>query len=240
MKIRKIVKLELKYLDIVKGICLEGWEKIQNINDFLQSQKNFLLKNFDEIILIDIFSSLSNRKDIIQILKSDLINLSMPNPFTIGGGIKSFKDVENLFNSGADKILINSIVHKKTNIIEKIAKIYGSQSVVLNIELKRYSGKYLVMYESGREISKHSPNELIKICIDQGIGEIIVTSIDSDGMFQGFDLDIFNHLDLYDVPIIISGGISSHKEAMSLNKKYPISGYTRSSSIFKELKLLNK
>lgn len=240
MEIRKIAKLELKYLDIVKGVCLEGWEKIQNINDFLQSQKNFLLNNFDEIILIDIFSSLSNRKDIIQIVKSNIINLSMPRPFTIGGGITSFKDAEYLFNNGTDKVLINSIVHKKTNIIEKIAKIYGSQSLVLNIELKRYSGKYLVMYESGREISKYSPNELIKICIDQGIGEIILTSIDSDGMLQGFDSDIFDHLDSYNVPIIISGGISSHKEAKSVNKKYPISGYTRSTSIFKELKLLRK
>jgi cyclase len=141
-------------------------------------------------------------------------------PFTYGGGITDFNDAIDVLRSGADKISMNSILYKDINIIEKVAKHIGSQSIVASIDFKIIDGKYKCVSNAGKKIHNIDPIQFAKLCEDKGCGELLLNSIDLEGTMMGYDLKILEKIEAkVSVPIIISGGAGNYKHMYEAFKK---------------------
>ena len=205
MSLRVIARLDLKNQFLIKGINLEGLRKIGNPNEFAYE---YYLDGIDEIIFIDIVASLYERKNLINVIKSASNNIFIP--LTAGGGIRSIADAKSLFNSGADKICINTAAVKNPKILKNLSEEYGSQSIVLGIETKLINNNWEIYYDNGREKTGIKTVEWIEEALSYGIGEILLTSIDKEGTKKGFDIKLLEDIGkISSVPIIISGGMGS-------------------------------
>lgn len=205
MSLRVIARLDLKNQFLIKGINLEGLRKIGNPNEFAYE---YYLDGIDEIIFIDIVASLYERKNLINVIKSASNNIFIP--LTAGGGIRSIADAKNLFNSGADKICINTAAVKNPKILKNLSEEYGSQSIVLGIETKLINNNWEIYYDNGREKTGIKTVEWIEEALSYGIGEILLTSIDKEGTKKGFDIKLLEEIGkISSVPIIISGGMGN-------------------------------
>ena len=205
MSLRVIARLDLKNQFLIKGINLEGLRKIGNPNEFAYE---YYLDGIDEIIFIDIVASLYERKNLINVIKSASNNIFIP--LTAGGGIRSIADAKNLFNSGADKICINTAAVKNPKILKNLSEEYGSQSIVLGIETKLINNNWEIYYDNGREKTGIKTVEWIEEALSYGIGEILLTSIDKEGTKKGFDIKLLEEIGkISSVHIIISGGMGN-------------------------------
>lgn len=205
MSLRVIARLDLKNQFLIKGINLEGLRKIGNPNEFAYE---YYLDGIDEIIFIDIVASLYERKNLINVIKSASNNIFIP--LTAGGGIRSIADAKSLFNSGADKICINTAAVKNPKILKNLSEEYGSQSIVLGIETKLINNNWEIYYDNGREKTGIKTVEWIEEALSYGIGEILLTSIDKEGTKKGFDIKLLEEIGkISSVPIIISGGMGN-------------------------------
>ena len=140
----------------------------------------------------------------------DQITKSIYVPITIGGGINTLDQAKKMFNSGADKITLNSFAVQNPKLITEIANNFGSQAVTLSLQIKRKDNIYNVMTHNGREKSNKKLENWIKEAIERGIGEIMITSIDKEGTLSGFDIELLQLIrSITDLPIICSGGIAS-------------------------------
>jgi cyclase len=203
LKKRLIARLDIKNKYLIKGINLEGLRKIGDPNHFAN---NYYKNNIDEILFIDCVASLYKRNSLIDVIKFVTKNIFVP--ITVGGGIRSVKDVEKLLNAGSDKITINTFAVEKPIILKEISRIYGSQCLVLSVQAKKIKeGKWEVYTNGGREKTGLDVIDWIKKSIQLGIGEILLTSIDQEGTRNGFDLDLLRSVSRFStVPIIASGG----------------------------------
>lgn len=202
--LRIIARLDIKGSNLVKGIHLEGLRVIGNPNKFA---KEYYSQGIDEIFYHDCVASLYGRKSSLELIKIASSNIFVP--FTVGGGISSVEDANDIFRSGADKISINSAAISRPLLIREIADFFGSQSLVLSVEAKKISNNYWEAYtENGRERTGKNVNDWIREAIDLGIGEILITSIDKEGTGTGCDLELLKTISSYSkIPIIASGGI---------------------------------
>ena len=203
LKKRLIARLDIKNKNLIKGINLEGLRKIGDPYHFAN---NYYKNNIDEILFIDCVASLYKRNSLIDVIKFVTKNIFVP--ITVGGGIRSVKDVEKLLNAGSDKITINTFAVEKPIILKEISRIYGSQCLVLSVPAKKIKeGKWEVYTNGGREKTGLDVIDWIKKSIQLGIGEILLTSIDQEGTRNGFDLDLLRSVSRFStVPIIASGG----------------------------------
>ena len=213
--VRLIAKLDIKVPNLVKTIQLEGLRKIGNPNEFAI---RYYQNGIDEIIYNDVVASLYDRNNIFDIIKETVKNVFIP--ITVGGGLRSSKDVEMALKNGADKIFINSAAIKNKNLIKEIAHNFGSQCLVINIQCKKNSDFYEAFYDSGRERSFKNALDWATEVQDLGAGEILITSIDKEGTSNGFDIELIQKInEVIKIPVIFSGGMGNQNHFEELIKK---------------------
>ena len=206
---RIISRLDIKGRNLIKGIQLEGLRVIGDPNLFA---KKYFDDGADELLLVDCVASLYGRNNLVDIIKKASDEIFVP--ITVGGGIRSIDDAEKLFMSGADKIAINSKAIVEPDIINDLAKSFGSQAVVSSIQAKKIgSNKWVAYYDNGREKTEKNVFDWTKEVQDRGSGEILITSIDKEGTKSGFDLELCEEISsISEIPVIYSGGMKSKKD----------------------------
>jgi cyclase len=215
MKPRLIARLDLKGPNLIKGIHLEG---LRVLGEPQESALTYYRNGIEELIFIDIVASLYGRNKLVEIIKRTIQNIFVP--LTVGGGIRSLHDVNDLLRAGADKVAINTAAIDNPDLIEEIAKEFGSQCMVLSIEAKEIGlNEWSPLTESGREKTGLDACEWAKRGQELGAGEILLTSIDREGTSRGFDLLLIERIaKSVDIPVISSGGFGSlhdYKSAIS-------------------------
>lgn len=202
LKKRIIPCLDIKDGTTVKGVQFEG---LRNAGDPVELAKKYENDGADELVFLDITATIEERKTFAELVKNIARELSIP--FTVGGGISTVEDVRNLLEAGADKISINSSAVKNPGLISDLAKEFGSQCIVVAIDTKQINGSDWVHIRGGREITGLKTLDWAKEAEALGAGEILLTSMDGDGMKNGFDLRITKLVsENIGIPVIASGG----------------------------------
>lgn len=223
---RIISKLDIKGPNLVKGVNLEGLRVLGLPSNFAF---NYYKDMIDEIIYHDCVASLYERKSFLDLITDTSSNVFIP--ISVGGGLKSIKDIEKVLNAGADKIFINSAAIKKPKFISEAVKKFGSSNICLSIEtIKNDNNKFICLSNYGREVSKRKLIDWFYEVQQLGVGEIILTSISCDGMGNGFDLEMLELIyDKIKVPFIIHGGAGNENDIYNVLKYDKVSGVAISS-----------
>ena len=215
--IRIIPRLDIKGPNVINTIQLEGLRTVGSPNVLA---KNYYNQGADELLIIDQVASLYQRDHLIDLIKIFVSEIFIP--ITVGGGIKSIEDARLILRSGADKIAINTAAVEDPKLISNLAKEFGNQCVVVSIPCKmKENNMWQVYTHGGRERTGIDVIEWSKKVVSLGAGELIVTSIDNDGLRNGFDLNLMKKLnEISEIPIIASGGLgnASHiKDLLSVS-----------------------
>ena len=217
-----ITKRIIPCLDVKDGLVVKGknFMGLKEISSPVELAKYYSDNGADELVFYDITASSDGRKLFTDILTETAKNVFIP--LTVGGGINTLEDFDRVLKCGADKVSVNSGAIKNPDLIEKAAKVYGNQCVVLSVDIKRVNGEFTVFSKGGRENTGINAIEWIKRGVDNGAGEIVVNSIDTDGVKNGFDLPMLKAVcDAVNVPIIASGGAGSVQDFITLFKTLP-------------------
>ena len=176
------------------------------IGDPINAVRIFNSKEVDELLLLDITATQDGRKPNLELIKKISDECAMP--LTVGGGIAKVDDIGELLNSGVEKVAINTAAINNLGLITNAASSFGCQAIVGAMDVKKtFTGKHLVFTSRGRKSIKISPVKYAKILEDAGVGEILLYSIDRDGMMKGFDLDLINSVsNVVNIPVIACGG----------------------------------
>ena len=197
---RIIPCLDVKDGRVVKGVNFKG---LQDVSSPVELAKYYTENGADELVFYDITASSDGRKLFTDILCETAKSVFIP--LTVGGGINSVADFDRVLKCGADKVSVNSGAIKNPSLISEAAKLYGNQCVVLSVDVKRVDGVFRVFAKGGRENTGMEAIEWIKRCVSNGAGEIVVNSIDTDGVKKGFDLEMLEKVcDAVNVPVIAS------------------------------------
>ncbi len=204
--IRLIARLDVKGPNLIKGVHLEGLRVIGAPNDFA---RRYYEEGVDELIYIDLVASLYGRSKLTEIVRNAAHDVFVP--LTVGGGIRTVEDVNDLLRAGADKVAINTAGVQRPQLITEVSRRFGSQAMVLSIEAKQQGpGHWEVYTDCGRERSGVDAVEWARRGVALGAGEILVTSIDREGTRKGFDNELVKAISAtVDVPIIASGGFGN-------------------------------
>ncbi len=225
---RIIPCLDVKNGRVVKGVNFEG---LNDVSSPVTLAEYYSQAGADELVFYDITASSDGRALFTDILKETAKNVFIP--FTVGGGINTLNDFERVLSCGADKVSVNSGAIRNPDIIYQGAKRYGSQCVVLSCDIKRVGNEFRVFAKGGREDTGMEAMSWIKRCIDNGAGEIVVNSIDTDGVKRGFDIEMLKAVcDFATVPVIASGGAGSAQDFVTLFKEIPEIDAGLAASIF--------
>lgn len=225
---RIIPCLDVKNGRVVKGVNFEG---LSDVSSPVELADFYSRSGADELVFYDITASVEGRQIFTDILKEAASKIFIP--LTVGGGITTLDDFERVLKCGADKVSVNSGAIKNPKIIGEAAKKYGDQCVVLSADIKRVDGKFMLFKNGGRVNTGIDALEWIKFGVDNGAGEIVVNSIDTDGVKQGFDLEMLEAVcDLVSVPVIASGGAGCMQDFVELFKKLPKVDAGLAASIF--------
>ena len=207
---RVIARLDIKGDSLVKGLQLEGLRKIGNPLEFAQK---YYLSGADEIVIVDVVASLYSRENLHNIISYITTNLRVP--VTVVGGIRTIDDATRIFASGADKIGVNSAATRNVGFLQEVIDKYGGQAVVNSIEAKylEHEQDWYLFTESGRNNSGINLNDWFEKLAQFDIGEVLVTSVDKDGMRKGPDLDLIKKTrNLTGVPLLYCGGVAKESE----------------------------
>lgn len=201
--IRYIPCLLLKDNGLVKTV---KFKNPKYIGDPINTVRIFNEKEVDELIFLDIDATPKNKEPNYKLLAEIANECFMP--LAYGGGIKTFDQAQKIFNIGIEKVAINSSVHENLNLISQISEVYGSQAVIGVIDVKKnFFGKKEVVYNSANNKSKFSPNEWAQKLVNAGVGEILVTSVDNEGTWSGFDIETIKSItESVNVPVVANGG----------------------------------
>jgi cyclase len=231
IKKRIIARLDVKNEHVIKGIHLEGLRKI---GDPVELAKKYYEQGVDEIVFMDAVASLYDRNNLLNIIESACKDVFIP--ITIGGGIRSTKDIELALKSGADKITLNTQAIKNPNFIKEASRIYGSQCIVGSIEAKNMRNTWEAYINNGREQTGINVIDWACKLEDLGIGELIITSIDNEGTKKGFDLQLIDTIcQKINVPIIVSGGAGNLIHVKELLKFERVSAVALASILHYEI-----
>jgi len=209
MKTRIIAKLDVKPPYVVKPVHFEGLRKIDNPS---QLAKKYYEQGADEVMYIDIVSSLYQREIIFEDIEKTANELFIP--FGVGGAIRNIEDISKLFHIGADKVAINTYaVQEDSTLINRAAEIFGNQAIVVNIEAKKWDNWWECYTDCGRIQSGKDVIEWAKEVEQRGAGEILLQSVDKDGRKRGFDLDLCKQVvDAVEIPVVVASGAGSLKD----------------------------
>ena len=214
---RIIPCLDVRAGRVVKGTNFEG---ISDVADPAELAKYYSDTGADELVFYDITASFEGRTLFTDILTRVASSIFIP--LTVGGGINTVEDFDRVLKCGADKVSVNSGAIKDPRLIGEAAKKYGNQCVVLSADIKRVGGEFHVFSKGGRIDTGMEAIEWIKRGVSLGAGEIVVNSIDTDGVKQGFDLELLRLVcEAVDVPVIASGGAGSTEDFIELFREIP-------------------
>ena len=225
---RIIPCLDVKDGRVVKGV---NFANLADVNSPVELAKYYSANGADELVFYDITASSEGRGIFTDILKETAAQVFIP--LTVGGGIKSLDDFERVLGAGADKVSVNSGAITNPKLIGEAAKRYGDQCVVISCDAKRVGGEYHVFAKGGREDTGLDMLEWLKRAVADGAGEVVLNSIDTDGVKQGFDLEMPALVaENIHVPIIASGGAGKITDFIELFQKIPAVDAGLAASIF--------
>ena len=225
---RIIPCLDVRNGRVVKGVNFAG---LSDVNDPVELGRYYSECGADELVFYDITASSEGRRLFTDILKKVASTIFIP--LTVGGGINTLDDFERVLSSGADKVSVNSGAIRNPQLIEDAARRYGDQCVVLSVDAKRVNGSYHVFAKGGREDTGMDAIEWIRRGVHMGAGEIVLNSIDTDGVKKGFDLEMLRAVcAVADVPVIASGGAGGIGDFITLFKEIPQVDAGLAASIF--------
>jgi len=214
-----ITKRIIPCLDVINGRVVKGvnFEGIQDVADPVELAKYYNETGADELVFYDITASIEGRALFSDILVDVASQIFIP--LTVGGGINTLDDFDRVLKCGADKVSINSGAIKNPDIMEQAAKKYGDQCVVLSMDIKRVDGEFKLFTKGGRENTGIDAIQWAIDGVNRGAGELVVNSIDTDGVKNGFDLELLDILaSKVNVPIIASGGAGNMQHFAELFK----------------------
>lgn len=225
---RIIPCLDVKDGRVVKGVNFLG---LADVSSPVKLAKFYSLSGADELVFYDITASSEGRRLFTDILCEVASQIFIP--LTVGGGINTLEDFDRVLKCGADKVSVNSGAIKNPSLIGEAAKKYGNQCVVLSADIKRVDGKFTLFAKGGRENTGIDAIEWIKRGADMGAGEIVVNSIDTDGVKNGFDLEMLEAVcNAVCVPVIASGGAGGIEHFKTLFHRLPKVDAGLAASIF--------
>ncbi|MBQ6035943.1 MAG: imidazole glycerol phosphate synthase subunit HisF [Lachnospiraceae bacterium] len=228
-----ITKRIIPCLDVRDGRVVKGtnFMGLRDVSSPVELGKYYSDCGADELVFYDITASAEGRKLFTEVLTEVARTIFIP--LTVGGGINTVDDFDRVLKCGADKVSVNSGAIRNPQLIEDAAKRYGSQCVVLSADVKRVDGAYHVFAKGGREDTGLDAKTWIKEGVERGAGEIVLNSIDTDGVKQGFDLEMLKDLcGKLDVPVIASGGAGCSEDFIKLFKELPFVDAGLAASIF--------
>ncbi len=225
---RIIPCLDVRNGRVVKGVNFEGLSDVSSPVALAQYYSDC---GADELVFYDITASAEGRKLFSDILTETASKVFIP--LTVGGGINTLDDFDRVLKCGADKVSVNSGAIRNPRLIEEAAKRYGSQCVVLSADVKRVDGVFHVFAKGGRENTGMEAIEWIRSGVARGAGEIVLNSIDTDGVKQGFDLEMLQKVcEAVNVPVIASGGAGCIGDFITLFQTLPQVDAGLAASIF--------
>ena len=214
---RIIPCLDVKDGEVVKGV---NFVNLTSEGNPVELAEKYSKEGADELVFLDITATLESRNNVVDLVKEVAKKVFIP--FTVGGGVRSVKDISELLNAGADKVSINSAALKNPKLLNDASNRFGSQCIVLAVDVKRTGSSWNVFSHGGSRSLDINAIEWIKEAEDRGIGEILLTSMDADGTQAGVDLEITRMIsDMVSIPVIASGGIGTlkhFKDAFNIGK----------------------
>ena len=212
---RVIARLDIKNEDVIKGINFEGLRVVGKPNYLAKKYYN---EGADELIYSDCVASLYGRNNLSKFVENAARDIFIP--ITVAGGIRNEKDAELLMKNGADKLAINTELFKNENVGKELIKKYGSQSILLSIQAKKFSKNSWEAYINfGRDRTNMDVEEWIKKMTPLNFGELLLTSIDADGLSNGFDVELYEKIStIINIPIIACGGFGKLIHIKELKK----------------------
>ncbi len=228
-----ITKRIIPCLDVKNGRVVKG-TNFKNLNDVsspVELARYYSECGADELVFYDITASYEGRQLFTDILKEVASQIFIP--LTVGGGINTVEDFDRVLKCGADKVSVNSGAIKNPDLISQAARLYGNQCVVLSADIKRVDGEFRIFAKGGREDTGIEAIGWIKKCVEMGAGEVVVNSIDTDGVKKGFDIEMLKAVrEAVNVPVIASGGAGSAEDFVTLFKEIPDMDAGLAASIF--------
>lgn len=211
---RIIARLDIKTENLIKPIQLEGLRIVGNPNEYA---KKYYEQDVDELILIDTVATLYGRNHLSKIIKETSKNVFIP--ITVSGGVRTIEDADQIFKSGADKISINTAAIDDPEIINKFVKKYGSQSIIISMDVKKINDNSWECYtHGGRERTGRNVEDWCREVESRGAGEVFVTSIDRDGTKKGLDFQLGKVISKnLEIPFIFGGGFKSEEEVLKID-----------------------
>ncbi len=225
---RIIPCLDMRNGRVVKGTNFQG---LQDVSSPVELGKFYSDNGADELVFYDITASAEGRALFTDILTQVASQIFIP--LTVGGGINTLADFDRVLKCGADKVSVNSGAIRDPNLVGAAARLYGDQCVVLSADVKRVDGQFRVFAKGGREDTGMEAISWIKRCVDSGAGEVVLNSIDTDGVKGGFDLEMLEAVsNAVDVPVIASGGAGGQEDFITLFQTLPKVDAGLAASIF--------
>lgn len=225
---RIIPCLDVRNGRVVKGVNFEG---LSDVSSPIELGKYYSDNGADELVFYDITASAEGRALFTDILTEVAKTIFIP--LTVGGGINTLDDFDRVLKCGADKVSVNSGAIRDPELITKAAQKYGDQCVVISADVKRVDGVFRVFAKGGRENTGMEAISWIKSCVDRGAGEVVLNSIDTDGVKGGFDLEMLRAVsDVVNVPVIASGGAGCIDDFVTLFNTLPKVDAGLAASIF--------
>lgn len=225
---RIIPCLDVRNGRVVKGVNFEG---LNDVSSPVELAEYYSSCGADELVFYDITASSDGRKLFTDILCETASKVFIP--LTVGGGINTVADFDRVLKCGADKVSVNSGAIRNPDLIYEAAKLYGDQCVVISADVKRVDGVFRVFAKGGRENTGMEAIEWIKRCVGNGAGEVVLNSIDTDGVKKGFDLEMLDAVcNAVNVPVIASGGAGCTEDFITLFKTLPKVDAGLAASIF--------
>jgi imidazole glycerol-phosphate synthase subunit HisF len=199
---------------VVKGV---NFINIRQAGDPVELARKYYEMGADELCFLDITASNEDRKATYEVIKATAKEIFIP--LTVGGGVSSVNDIERLLHSGADKVGINSAAVRNPELILEGANNFGSQCIVLAVDVKRHENSWRVYIKGGREDTGLDAVDWIRAAEQRGAGEILLTSMDGDGSRNGYDLELMKRItELVRIPVIASGGAGNAKHVVDVLK----------------------
>ena len=225
---RIIPCLDVRNGRVVKGVNFEG---LSDVSSPVELAKYYSDNGADELVFYDITASFEERQLFTDILREVAEQIFIP--LTVGGGIDTVDDFDRVLKCGADKVSVNSGAIRNPDLIREAAELYGNQCVVISADVKRVDGVFHVFAKGGREDTGMEAIEWIKRCVKLGAGEVVVNSIDTDGVKKGFDIEMLKAVcEAVNVPVIASGGAGGINDFVELFREIPDIDAGLAASIF--------